>query len=122
MTSLGKHGGELTIDHSNSPGIPPDLAAKWRAQGIPVAEAGEKLEMATFACSHCNSIVLLNPARKRPREVCRKCMHVVCDRCVDNCTPFEAIAERVMAGRQLTVDQGTNLLLPTGIGLTTTAH
>ncbi len=117
MTSLGRAGGELTIDHTNSPGIPPELAAKWRAQGIAVAEQGEKLEMGTWACSHCNSIVLKNPARKRPREVCRKCMHVVCDRCVDNCTPFEAIAERVMAGRQLTFDQGTNLLLPTGIGL-----
>lgn len=114
MTSLGKIGGYLVIDHSNSPGIPADLAEKWSARGIPVATEGKTLELDTWTCSHCNATVLKNPARVRPREVCRKCMHVVCDTCVDTCQPFAEIVERVAAGRQIQFDPNTNLLLPVG--------
>lgn len=114
MTSLGRVGGYLVVDHSNSPGIPADLAEKWAARGIPTAGEGKTLELDTWSCSHCNRVILKNPARKRPREVCRKCMHVVCDSCVDHCQPFDAIVERAAAGRQILFDPNTNLLLPVG--------
>lgn len=114
MTSIGRQGGYLVIDHSNSPGIPADLAEKWAAKGVPVSVGSTTLEMDSWCCSHCNKVVLKNPARKRPREVCRKCMHVVCDRCVNDCQPFAEIVERVTAGRQILFDPNTNLLLPVG--------
>lgn len=112
MASLEQHKGFLTIDHTNSPGIPHDLAAEWSAKGIAVAEGSTKLEADTYCCSHCNAVVIKDPTRTRERAVCRKCMHVVCDRCVDNCMPFAKIAEHVMAGRQVKVDPKTKLILP----------
>lgn len=114
MTSLSRQGGYLIIDSSNSPGIPPKLAAEWSARGIAVAGPGQTVEMDSWTCNHCNAVVLKNPARQRPREVCRQCMRVVCDRCVGVCQPFDMIAERVLAGRQVLFDPNTNLLLPAG--------
>lgn len=110
-TSLSRQGGTLIIDHSNSPGIPPEMAAEWEFRGIPVAPAGVRLEMDTHTCSHCQSVVLRNPLRKRPREVCRRCMHVVCDRCVTFCEPFKKIADQVAAGH-LVINDNTRLLIP----------
>lgn len=115
MSSLSRTAGELLIDHSNSPGIPEDLAAKWSAMGAVVAGAGQKVEVATYTCRHCNCVVALNPMRTRERNVCRKCMAVVCDRpvCVLECQPFEKIIDRVLSGRAIQLDPNTNLLLPT---------
>ena len=99
MPSLGRLAGELTIDHTDSPGIPADLAAKWSKMGVAVAGPGVKVEMATYTCRHCNAVVLMRPERTRPREVCRKCMAVVCDKCVAWCEPFEKIAEAIVEGK-----------------------
>lgn len=114
MSSLRRLAGELLIDHSNSPGIPDALAAKWRRMGVAVAGPGEKLEVQTFTCRHCQAIVVINPERQRERNVCRKCMAIVCDKpsCVLECTPFAAIIERAMSGRAVQLDPSTNLLLP----------
>lgn len=59
--------------------------------------AGEELpvgrnkvfEAATNTCSHCQRIVIRNPARERPRAYCPKCDHFICDWCE---------AERVRTG------------------------
>lgn len=115
-TSLGRQGGYLMIDHRNSPGIPEDLGRQWAAQGAPVKLGSSMLEADTYTCSHCQYVVITNPKRTRPREVCRKCMAVVCDRasCVLNCQPFEALVEKVASGHTLQVDPTTNLFLPVG--------
>lgn len=114
MSSLRRLEGELLIDHSSSPGIPAGLADKWRAQGVTVAAPGEKLECGTYTCRHCQTIVILNASRTRERNVCRKCMAIVCDRptCVLECQPFARIIERALSGRPVHVDPTTNLLLP----------
>jgi hypothetical protein len=114
--SLKRLAGELLIDHSNSPGIPPALAAEWEANGVAVAGAGERVEAATYTCRHCNVVVIMNPRRTRDRNVCRKCMAVVCDKpeCNLNCQPFAALIEETVAGRPLRLDPTTNLLLPKG--------
>lgn len=114
MSSLKRLAGEVMIDHSASPGIPDDLAAKWSAMGVLVAGAGERMEAASYTCRHCQAQVILNPRRQRERNVCRKCMAVVCDRptCVLECRPFDAIAEEVLSGRAVRLDERTNLLLP----------
>ena len=105
------------IDHSASPGIPPELADKWAAQGIAVARGGQRFETATYTCRHCNAVVIVNPQRSRERNVCRRCMAVVCDRptCVLECQPFDALVERVAAGKPLNLDPDTGLLIPEGV-------
>lgn len=115
-TSLGRSEGWLMIDHSNSPGIPEDLAQKWAAQGVVVKPGSTVLEAGSYTCAHCQYVVIKNQNRTRPREVCRKCMAVVCDRasCVLECQPFEQIVENVLSGRAVNVDPATNLLLPVG--------
>jgi hypothetical protein len=45
------------------------------------AGGGARLEAATYTCTHCESVVVLNPARKRERYTCRGCNHMICDGC-----------------------------------------
>lgn len=99
MSSLRRAAGELFIDHSNSPGMPPELAARIQALGGIAAPGGTVTEAATYTCSHCNAVVIMRPERTRDRAVCRKCMHVVCDRCSLECRPFNALADLVVSGR-----------------------
>lgn len=38
-------------------------------------------EADTYTCSHCEGVVVLNPARKRERYKCKGCTHHICDEC-----------------------------------------
>lgn len=96
---IGGRNGWLIIDHRNSPGIPESMAPQVAAAGgIPVA-GNTVLELDTWTCAHCSAIVLKNPDRVRPREVCRKCMSVVCDKCILWCEPFAKVAEAIVEGK-----------------------
>ena len=100
MTSrLGSGRGYLLVDHSDSPGIPDWMAPKIAATGGIVVPANTKLETDTWTCAHCNAIVVKNPQRLRPREVCRNCMQVVCDEHSLWCEPYEKLAEAIAAGQ-----------------------
>lgn len=83
MSSLARTAGELLIDHRASPGT------------TEVPE-GKLLEVATYTCSHCCAVVVMHARRTRPREVCLRCMAIICDPCAKrrakrgNCTPFIA--------------------------------
>lgn len=50
------------------------------------------VEMDTFTCCHCNSVVHIKP-KSKPDDfgsMCRSCMKMVCAKCADfGCTPFE---------------------------------
>lgn len=50
-----------------------------------------RLEMDTFTCVHCRSIVVMHPDRVRPRNICRKCNATTCDQpaCVLECDHWE---------------------------------
>lgn len=39
------------------------------------------VEYDTYTCSHCQTVVILNPDRKRDRYKCRGCQHHICDNC-----------------------------------------
>lgn len=54
------------------------------------AAGGKLIEMATLTCAHCGIIVVLNPERKRRRQVCHKCNAYVCDDkiCATVCAPI----------------------------------
>jgi hypothetical protein len=38
-------------------------------------------ECATYTCSHCQGVVMVDPLRTRERAFCQKCNHRLCDRC-----------------------------------------
>ena len=54
-------------------------------------------ELPTFTCIHCNRVVVMNPARRRGRNACRKCMARTCDAppCVLECDPVERKLEQL---------------------------
>jgi hypothetical protein len=72
--------GEMTVDHSASPGLTPEQA---RRAGLPPELVGEgkKMSAATLGCAHCGSAVVLNPMRKRERAHCYQCNKYICDIC-----------------------------------------
>lgn len=112
MTKLGGHLGWLQIDHTNSPGIPAHLAPQIEAMGGVPVPGNVMAEVDTWTCKHCSSIVIKRPDRTRPREVCRNCMAVVCDRCVMWCEPFEKIAEAIVEGKFHRLNPDNPLLVP----------
>lgn len=68
----------MLIDHSNSPGISDDVARK---AGYPVGAGHGMFEAPTITCSHCQTVLIVNPLRTRDRGYCGKCDHYVCDGC-----------------------------------------
>lgn len=104
ISALSGHTGYLLIDHRNSPGVSQEMIVA-SGKDVPTAKAGTIFEADTYVCSHCNAIIIKNPLRVRPREVCRKCMRVVCDSpgCAIECVPFERVLEDLQ-------NQGSNIL------------
>ena len=80
IKSLKRHEGWLLLDHSASPGIPPDIARKIGLDPKLVGE-GRRLEAATITCKHCGGAYIKNLKRTRPRGYCRLCDHYICDGC-----------------------------------------
>ena len=78
MRSLRSLEGYMLIDHSQSPGVSDALMV---AQGLPAGSGRIRFESATFTCSHCETVVILNPDRERSRGYCPRCDHYVCDNC-----------------------------------------
>jgi hypothetical protein len=78
MISLRSHEGEVLIDHRNSPGVPDQIML---ATGYPVGAGHGKFESATFTCPYCETVVVMNPDRSRPRNYDRKTNHLICDGC-----------------------------------------
>jgi hypothetical protein len=73
------HEGYLMLDHRASPGLKPEEAV---ALGYGPAAAGEKLyEAKTNHCSHCGTVVIMNPMRTRDRCLCFHCNKYICDNC-----------------------------------------
>lgn len=80
MAGIRDREGYLEIDHRESPGISRELAAKVGRGTIPV-EAGKRLQAATLHCVFCESMLIRNPDRERPRAYCPKYDAYMCDRC-----------------------------------------
>lgn len=99
MHSKRSHEGVVWIDHSNSPGVPDEIMV---AAGYPVGAGHHKFESATFTCSHCEAVVVMNPDRSRARGYCRKCDHYVCDACEATrvstgiCRTMKQIADEIL--------------------------
>lgn len=77
--SLRKYEGYVMIDHRASPGLPADIE---HARGLPPGAGQGLFEAPTYTCSHCQSIVIINPDRKRERASCSSCGgRRLCDAC-----------------------------------------
>jgi hypothetical protein len=82
--------GYLLIDHRNSPELPPGVQ-------------NQVVEMATYTCTHCNGVVIMNPERHRPREFCKGCNHMICDNCAaikvktGICKTFSQVVDEILS-------------------------
>jgi hypothetical protein len=100
MRSLKSLEGYFLLDHRNSPGVPDSILVP---QGLVKGAGQGTFESSTFTCSHCESVVVLNPDRSRPRGYCPKCDHYVCDECEAKrfasggaCYPYKAMCQDIL--------------------------
>src|SRR5437879_3910157 len=92
--------GYLIIDHRASPGLPEEVAQKAGYDPF-LCREGKTFEADTQTCSHCKTVVIMNPERVRSRTKCFKCgNHYVCDFCAADMlrpdyvhTPFEKLVD-----------------------------
>jgi len=78
MKSLRSHEGYLLIDNRASPGF---SDADAHAADLPPGAGRGVFEAPTYTCSHCGTVVVLNPRRNRERAYCSGCDHHICDNC-----------------------------------------
>ena len=74
---------DVVWDHRDSPGIAPELL---HAFGVPsyahdYFAKGVRAELKRKKCWHCERGIILNPMRRRDRNICAKCDHYICDEC-----------------------------------------
>jgi hypothetical protein len=95
--------GYLMLDHRNSPELPPGVRENL-------------LERATYTCTHCCAVVVLNPERKRSRYTCKGCNHMICDGCAaikeqtGVCKTFAQVVDEVIAQAEKQDEQPLILL------------
>lgn len=78
MSSLRSHEGYFMLDHTQTESVPDELVI---AAGLPPGAGKGLFECPTYTCSHCQTVVMLNPKRNRERAYCRGCDHNICDPC-----------------------------------------
>lgn len=116
IKSKQRHEGYLLVDNSAGPGVPdsiiPDKYSHLRGIGR------GKQEIATYTCSHCHDVILMNPWRTRPRNWCKVCDHYICDRpgCNSGCKPlndvFDQLREDIVQAEQSAVDPTARIIIP----------
>lgn len=115
MSSLRSHEGYLMIDQRNSPGMTEEQAV---AAGLPPQAAKGLFESASYTCSHCNSIVVIEPKRTRERAYCRGCDQRICDGCGFiraqdmKCRSFKALIDEMQEADLKQAGSSSTLLLP----------
>lgn len=75
-----KKPGYLIVDHRASPGLPEELAQRAGYDPL-LCREGRTFEADTQTCSHCKTVVVMNPERVRARAHCWQCNHYICDSC-----------------------------------------
>lgn len=49
--------------------------------GVGALPKSSVVRFSSYTCNHCNTVVMTNPMRTRPREWCSHCNRYICDRC-----------------------------------------
>jgi hypothetical protein len=99
MKSLRQNEGVILLDHRNSPGVPDAVMQKF---DLPAGSGKGVFEAPTYTCSHCQSIVVMNPNRQRERGYCRGCDHNICDTCWGarangaKCKTFKQVIDEIL--------------------------
>ena len=107
--------GYFLLDHSQTEGMSDELIV---ASGLPPGAGQGLFEAPTYTCSHCSSVVVLNPKRNRERAFCRGCDHYICDACgvikAQNgiCRTMKQIIEEEMARVEKRQASASVLVLP----------
>lgn len=118
MGSLRSQEGYFLMDHRESPGVPDALVVK---EGLLPGAGRGVYESPTFTCSHCQFVVVMNPDRSRDRGYCRKCDHLICDRCETvkaqsggECRSFKKLVDLLLsdAAKGGEVSQSSTILIP----------
>lgn len=52
-----------------------------RASGLPTCIGKPLFESATYTCTHCERVIVMELTRTRPRYKCFGCRHLICDPC-----------------------------------------
>lgn len=113
MQSKRDHEGYFCLDHTHATPMPDEIVV---ANGLPVGAGRGLFEAPTYTCSHCQTVVVLNPLRNRERAWCKKCDHYICDRCGSTlaqtgiCKPFKQIIDEVQ--NAAAKGQPINIVLP----------
>lgn len=111
------------LDHRSTDGISDELVRGISPELPPGAGQG-MFEAPTITCSHCQVVVVINPARIRERAYCAKCNHYICDGCgaikaqTGECKTFNQVIEEIQekAAREEQAQQrGIILLNPGGM-------
>jgi hypothetical protein len=95
--------GYLEVDNRQAGDLPPGVARHFEAD--------------TYTCTHCSTVVVMNPQRVRERYKCRGCSHHICDPCAakraagEGCKTMAQLFDEEMAkaGRQA---EASVLILP----------
>lgn len=80
------------------------------------AAGGRNVEFNTYTCTHCCTVVVMNPDRRRERYKCRGCDHLICDNCGAAraagaaCKTFKQLVDEVLTAAEKTSAGG--ILLP----------
>lgn len=102
------------MDHRDSPGLPDSIAVP---NGMPIGTGKGFQELPTYTCSHCNSIVVMNPLRSRERAYCTGCDRYICDGCGVaksqgvECKPYTEFVDELLEANTLALQRGC-LILP----------
>ena len=104
MKSLRRHEGYLMIDH------------RATCENVPGTNTGF-VEVATYTCSHCQTVVVINPLRNRARAYCPKCDHMICDLCGakraangGECKTFQQVVDEVQESAAKDAQRGSIIL------------
>lgn len=116
MTSLRSHEGYFMLDHSQTQGLPDEVAVQV---GLPPGAGQGLFEAPTYTCSHCHAVVVLNPKRNRERAYCRGCDHMICDKCgviraqTGRCRTMKQVIDEMMSeAERRPADETPKLILP----------
>ena len=105
----------MLIDNRQGPGVDD---ATMVALGYPVGAGKGLYESATYTCSHCHAVVVIEPKRTRPRGYCRGCSRQICDGCEAikaqtlTCRSMAQIIDETLEAAVRQTEAGSTILLP----------
>ena len=115
MSSKRNKEGYLLSDNRAGPGFNDEMA---RLAGLPNGAGRGLFEAPSYTSRHCQSVVIMNPARTRERAYCRGCDSYLCDGCgairgqTYTCKTFEQVIDEVLtAAEKQTGEPASKILL-----------